>query len=385
SGLFIDNADIIIVGEGIEQLNLTKDLTYDQYYVPVDTLDLNFGINLLTLYAQKANYQPQTIIIRIQISEKETAMEIYLNEQPKTIDKSISLPIRAPLNITVKYLDNDTKSHIPGSVIQLVGEGLTDTYLTENSLLGQYTISIDTTLLDIGVRFLTIYATHANYESYSALLRIQVNRIRTNITTTTGVIAFNREPGQSYHLEINLLDLDSETSILDANVTYTWTYGQGDLTDSNNDGIYEGTISDLREGTFVITITAYAGDDYEFERYRITLYVVRPPEDVLLFQILTIAGIGAAIGIGGYLLAYQKVLKYPKQVRKIHKFKSKLKKAKSLGIEVQSREQIIKEHYSNDMAALEKQVKKKLTPKSDKAQIDSGIIDKTDITDVNSP
>jgi len=323
SKLFIDNAEVIIVGEGID-LNLTQHPIYDQYNVTIDSDDLNFGINLLTLYAKKANYQPQTLIVRIEIIEKETDLHIFLNGLNKTIDRTLTLPIRSTLNVTVKYFDYNTSIGLSGATIQLIGEGLSD-YLTENPSLQQYSISVDTTQLDIGVRFLTIYAQRANYQSYSALLRIQVDRIRTNITTVSRETVINRQPGQNYRLEIELLDLDFNTNVLNATVTYTWTYGQGTLTDPEDDGIYEGTISNLVEGTFVITISVYAGDDYEFERFTITLNVVRPAEDVLLFQILTILGVSAALGLGGYLFAYQRVLKYPKQVRKIRKYKSKLK------------------------------------------------------------
>jgi len=359
---FIDNASIIIVGEGLNQTDLSKHLVYNQYNVSINTLDLNFGINLLTLYAQKTNYQPQTLIIRIQIDEKETDMDIYLNGIPQTTqDRSINLPIKALLNITVKYFDNDTGAHIPGSVIQLVGEGLTDYYLNEYALLDQYAISINTTLLDIGVRFLTVYATHANFQSYSALLRIQVDRIKTNITTTSGEIVFNRQPGNDFRLEVQLKDEDFNVNVLNATVSYTWVYGQGTLTDADNDGVYIVTLSNLQEGTFQITLTVYAGDDYDFERFFVTLNVIRPPEDVLLFQILTIAGIAAAIGISAYLIAYQRVLKYPKQVRKIRKYRSKLKKSKSLGIETLSREKIIEEEYAEKIRPLEKQLKGKFT------------------------
>jgi len=367
---FIDNASIIIVGEGLNQTSLIKHPTYNQYSVSINTLDLNFGINLLTLYAQKANYQPQTLIIRIEINEKETDMEIYLNGilQSKQ-DRSINLPIKALLNITVKYYDNETGDYIPGSDIQLVGESLTDYYLTEYASLEQYAISLDTTLLDIGVRFLTIYATHVNFQSYTALLRIQVDRIQTNITTMSGEIVYNRQPGDNFILEVQLKDEDFNVNVLNATVSYTWAYGQGTLTDPDNDGIYTTTLSDLPEGTFPITITVYAGDDYDFERYIVTLNVIRPPEDVLLFQILTIAGIAAAVGISGYLIAYQRVLKYPKEVRKIRKFKSKLKKSKSLGIETLSRDEIIDKNYAEKIRPLEKQIKSKITPKSTETEI----------------
>ncbi len=352
---FIDGAEVIILGEGIN-FNLTKHPFYNQYNISINSELLNFGINFLTLYAKKANYQPQTLTLKIEINDKETNMHIFLNGLNKTIDKTLTLPIQSELNVTIKYTVFDTDSIISGATIQLVGESL-NKFLDYDPIYQQYYTTIDTSILDIGVRFLTIYAQKANYQSYSALLRIQVERIRTNITTVSGETVVNRKPGESYHLKINLHNLDFNTEILNATVTYTWTYGQGALTDPDNDGIYEGDISDLREGTFIVTISVYAGDDYEFERFTITLNVIRPTEDVLLFQILTIIGVSAAVGLGGYLYMYQKILKYPQKVRKIHKYKSHLKSSKPLGLETPSRDQLVEEAYLNKLRPLEKQLK----------------------------
>ncbi|MHA1192194.1 MAG: hypothetical protein ACTSP9_07830, partial [Promethearchaeota archaeon] len=62
--------------------------------------------------------------------------------------------------------------------------------------------------------------------------------------------------------------------------------------------------------------------------------------------------------------AYQRVLKYPKQVRKIRKYKSKIKKPKSTGIEIRSRDQLIEDTYAEKIRPLEKQLKR--SPKAGK-------------------
>jgi len=280
SKLFIDNAEVIIVGEGID-FNLTQHPIYDQYNVSIDSDDLNFGINLLTFYAQKVNYQPQTIQIIIEVGEIVTNMNVFLNGINKTIDPSISIPIRKMLNITVIYLDIEHGNPITGATIQIVGEGFL-LNLTENLLNHQYSIFINTSMLYLGVKILTVFCTKANYQFCSTDLRIEVARIRTNISTISGEIVFNLKGGDDYLLQIQLTDLESNVKILKATVTYTWAYGQGTLTDPEDDGIYEGTISNLVEGIFVINISVYAGDDYKFERFTITLNIVQPPQVVLL-------------------------------------------------------------------------------------------------------
>jgi len=361
SKAFISEATVDVNGSDVSGVSEILVESHDNYTIIIDTSELRLGANFLTIYARKEGYEPQSIIITVQIIQIETGVNLTLNGNPTTF---LTIPIRKLLNITVNYFEVASETAITDATIQLIGGGISSN-LIENAINHQYSIVIDTGQLDPGGKLFTIYCNRTNYQPYSANLKIQVDRIRTNITTSTGDTLFNFKPGDNFQLKVNLTDLDFNAKVLNATVTYTWDYGQGDLTDENNDGVYEGTISNLREGTFVVTISVYAGDDYEFERFTVTLNVVRPPEEVLLFQVLTIVGIGAAIGLGGYLFAYQKVLKYPKQVRKIRKYKSKLKKRKSLGIETRSRDQIIEDNYAEKIHPLEKTLKSKMGMKAE--------------------
>lgn len=349
SNNYISNASVQISGEGINKV-LNESIVHNLYYTIIDSNDLNYGVNFLTLYAKKLNYQPQTIIIKIEIIDKETSLNIFLNGVNKTIDRTIELPIGASLNITAIYDENVNQTYISNALVRLEGEGLS-LNLTEYKSLHQYSIVLNTKDLDLGVRFLTIYAQKINYQSRTLLMRIQVDRIKTNITTVSGKNSFNIQTGQSITLQIQLENLDFGGLIKNATVEYSSALGQGYLTDPDGDGIYTTSINNVPQGTYTFTITVYAGDNYEFERYQVTVTATTPKESVLLFQILTILGIGAAIGITGYLFAYQKVLKYPKPVRKIHKYEKMMKKGSKKELEIQSREEAIrskfKEEYDN--------------------------------------
>ncbi|MFX0010108.1 MAG: hypothetical protein ACFE9R_07325, partial [Candidatus Hermodarchaeota archaeon] len=353
SMLFISGATVDVNSTGVSEV-LTE--SYNNYTVMIDTSKLRLGANFLTIYARKEGFEPQSIIVTVQIIEIETGVNVSLNGQDKTF---LTITIRKSLTIAVNYFDILSSTAIIGSNVQaFVGENVFN--LTEDSFDHQYYTTINTSLLDLGFKFLTVSCSRQNYQSASAGLTIQVIQIRTNVTTSTGATVFTIQPGQNFRLKINLTDLDFNAKVLHALVGYSFPFAQGNLTDDDNDGVYEATINAnyLPVGTHEIRIYPIdAGIEYNFpQTYKIYVNVVSPPEDVLLFQVLTILGIGAAVGIGGYLFAYQKVLKYPKKVRKIHKFKSKLKKSKPLGIEIQSRDQILRERYSEHITALEKQI-----------------------------
>ena len=368
SAMYILNASVELSGTSLnESLQLDEDQDLYNYWVLIDTEDLGVGIHFFTILAQKSKYEAQTVMITLEVIVRETDMEIFVNEMDITSTRSFEIAIGKSLNITIKYTDFESAVFLPYATVTLLG---TDIDLDFNMDLSrqQYYIIIDTESLDIGVEFLTILAKKDNYQSLSPTINIEVQRIKGLIYTLSNETVINTQPGRTVTLSIVVRDPVFGVPILDANVTYTSAVGQGQLLDSDNDGIYIVRIVNLPEGTHTLTITVYAGDNYDFERYRIVISVVRPPEETLLFQLLTIIGIGAAIGVSGYLFAYQKVLKYPKPVRKIRRARSKVKKDKPLDLEISSRDELIQQHYSQEIEALEKQVKKKISPKLSEAK-----------------
>ncbi len=355
TGAFIRDATVELSGSSLPTTKINQHSTYPQYSLLLETSKLDLSVNILTIYAYKENYEGLTHQITVQVVKRPTDIEVKLNGN-KSLHNKIELPIHHELNITVKYFDNLSNSHISNTLMQLVGEGSRFNF-TENQNLTQYSININTNQLDIGIRFLTVYIEKENYEVHTPLIEVQVNRIRSKIGLISHNATINTEPGKTLSLNISLKDLDNNILIKNATLRYTVEFEQAEVLDLNNDGYYEILLSDLPEGTYTLVLTAYAGDDYEFKRFEIFLNVIRPAEDTTLLVVLSVLGIGAAIGSGGYLIAYQRVLKYPQPVRKIHKFKKNITKSKSPTVSIRSRDEILKELYKDELEPLEREMK----------------------------
>jgi hypothetical protein len=376
---FLDSEDNQHISSAIVAINETggfsKLLTGigQQYNVTTNTAVFGVGITYLTILARKDNYTTQTIIFRLEVIDRSTDYQVLLNGVNMTANPSINLPIGEFLEITIKYFDNTTKSHIYGATVNVTGEGILKS-LNESTTLKQYSITIDSADLDIGVRYLTVFAEKSNYTSQSIKLTVEVKRIRTEIATVNGNTTINIKPGENVNLSIVLDNLDFGGRIKGARVNYTWELGQGALYDLNNDGIYEATLENVPAGTYTITITVYASDDYDFGRFQITVNVIRPEQEVFWIYLLAGTSIAAAIGLGGYLVAYQKVLKYPKSIRKLRKFRSKLKRKAITGVEISSREATITSQYEEQLGKVGKLIKGK--PEEEPKEIPDKIVDK---------
>jgi len=355
TGNFLTNADIELLGHG----NFTESLGLEQYTYILNASLLEQGIDILNIIALKDNYESQPAQVTVEITERKTDIQLYLNGVNKTTDPFLEIPIGTILNITIIFSDL-LYNFISGADVVLLGEGL-DTNLTEIISLNHYTLLLNTRQLDIGVRLLTILAQKNNYQVQTIDIRLDVRRIKTNISTLSGASIINISPGQPVHLEIILTDLDFGGSILNASLFYRWALDDGIIEDLNNDGIYEVTILNIPDGSYTFTITAFAGDDYDFERFEITVTVIRPSEETLLFLILLIVSSIATVSALTYLYLYQKVFKYPKPVRKVRKYSKTLRKTNDPRVDITAREKAFKVEYQNDLAKTSKLLKGKPT------------------------
>ncbi len=341
----LSGANINITGESISY-QLIENPSFNQYDIILDATDLGHGIDNLIIIAELVNYEPQSIPFIVEIIEKPTNIQILFDGINVTDDPTQDLTIGQILNVTVKYMDDDN-NHVQGALLQLSGDF--NGILSENLVFEQYSYVLNTTQLDIGVRLITLAATRANFQLQTDNLRLNIQRINTNISTITGESIITAQFGSNIPLRVVLTDEVFGGTIKYANVTYRWQFGEGELTDLNSDGIYEIDLTNVPVGSYVITITATKGDNYEFERYELTITVTNPPFEFLLFMILLIAAITTVISLVSYLILYKRVLQYPKPIRKVRKYRRTLRKTKQPKISVIPRKEAFDNRFKDEI------------------------------------
>ena len=287
----------------------------------------NISISIEVYIADYSFTLNQTIIISIDnaslfisyidnVEEAKTKLDLYLESEKKTLEKTIDVTIGNPVNITIIYKDL-LDQFIPNAIVQLEGLG-SPKMLTENNIVEQYNISIQTNNLEFGDNYLIISASKKYYESIEIPININVEKINCEILSLSGEPRIEIKAGSQAKIEVSLINLDSNELIKDANVEYSWKFGNGTIEDNNDDGIYETVLQKCSSGTYTINITAYAGDNYHFEHYELNLIVHKPTgiskELLILFIIISITsliivGLLTAISLKTYIFAPRKIKK----------------------------------------------------------------------------
>jgi len=84
---------------------------------------------------------------------------------------------------------------------------------------------------------------------------------------------------------------------------------------------------------------------------RVSLIIITEdanPEPVI-FSILFIIALAVSLGLGGYLYLYQKILKYPRPVRKVRKYRFSLKKKNPPDVKIIERETSFNNTYKEEL------------------------------------
>ncbi|MFX0073854.1 MAG: hypothetical protein ACFE96_00315 [Candidatus Hermodarchaeota archaeon] len=243
-----------------------------QYYYNLDTNSPNLdqGITIVSIEARFTNYQTQTIQIYIEVTERVTVLEVYIDGSEINATDTIKRDVNQILNLTVFYRDDLTSQHLTGASLTVVGGNLSET-LTEHSIYNQYNYSLNTNDLDEGITILTVIALLNNYQPRSFQFYVKVSRRASEISLYYNSVLKTGDPvlslpfGSILNVTVIYSDNQTQTHISGATIQMINKTDPSDFYDLNEDvtkGQYTLLLdtSELKVGVNLFTIVAHANN-----------------------------------------------------------------------------------------------------------------------------
>ena len=161
----------------------------------INTKDLDLGTNLLAIYANQDNYTALLVSITVIVSEKDTSMDIILDNNPGT---TIEVIYDEFVNITAIYKDS-MSAFIDGATVELrKGTNVLEPLIEGTS---QYSVSINSNRLVLGGNILSVYAYKTNYSVALVTILIIVNERDTTLDVLLDGI--NSDTFEFYNVSIS--------------------------------------------------------------------------------------------------------------------------------------------------------------------------------------
>ncbi len=317
------DANVSLIGSSIDEEDYEYSESENQYEFLINSTGLGLGTHLISFYANYQNYQQGYALIRIEVIERTSMLDIYINETQLTGSNKIEMEIMETLEIAVGMKDKQTNKYINDASMAINSPMEEEAEAIQKGDF--FVFNLDSQDFGLGVHFISMIGEHAYYEDSVYTIQLEIEQISTDISTLEGNISYVIEPETSIALNLTLRESKSQKVIEDAFVTYSWQYGSGEAI--AKEGYYQIPMENVKEGSYTVYITVSKGPNYDFDTFEISLVAAYPSDSQggLPTWALYIFG-GTLVGLAGLFYRYQKVWKYPKVIQKIHKVKKSLKK-----------------------------------------------------------
>ena len=199
-GSFINSANVEL-RDGDKILDtFIEQPTFNQYYLILNTSNMNLGINNRTIYAKQENYTSYYVELNISLNERTSYIhDIFLNGLNKTVKKFIVISWNKALNISIIYKDLETGIFIDNATIELQNKERILEFFSKNPAYNQYNAIINATDLNWEGNDLYICAQKKNYIPAIEIITV-IKGIFFN-TSNPNIQDLKNELG--IHLEIN--------------------------------------------------------------------------------------------------------------------------------------------------------------------------------------
>ncbi|MBN2157415.1 MAG: hypothetical protein JW776_15320 [Candidatus Lokiarchaeota archaeon] len=296
---------------GILNALITTNIT--DYYVEEQVIDGHYLIEInssssfvgagtydIQINASQTDYYSQVLVTRIQILPRSIYFEIHINSVDCTSNKSYATKIQEDLHFSIGVYTVSGGIPVLTGTVQL-SDGVS--YSSPFSLIeNRYYSMIGSSFFGLGVNFISIIFNETGYQSASEILQISVTRINLDaiFQDSDTMLVTSRD---DFSTRIFLKDPRTSNPILNATVTYSWTFGTGFLTEIG-EGWYEfSETAPTQSGTYKVTFTITpVNSDYEILTMQMTL-VSQKPDTIVKWWWIAIP-VGAVIAVlSGSLIA----------------------------------------------------------------------------------
>ncbi|KKM18301.1 hypothetical protein LCGC14_1667050, partial [marine sediment metagenome] len=277
TGNHISNSTVLI--EGKVSGNLTEHQIFNQYYILVNASVLGLGASILTINAQKENYEAKSIQIFVEVVEQVTKIQLLIEDTERNINETIDFRFNELLNVTILFKNNLTNTHINGATVNLLGIG------KFNETGSHYNITLNTNNLKQGINILTIFAQLDNYQSQTIQFFINIIEIETELLVfldgnqTFESDVFFSQKSELLNITVYYQNNNSKEHIIGATVDLL---GLGSFSELNNQFNFSLNTNNLVQGINVVTIFAQF-NNYQAQTFQFFITIEERATTLLLF------------------------------------------------------------------------------------------------------
>jgi len=198
-------------------------------------------IHSLIINADKEGYESQSKIIGVFIIKRQTNMSVYVDSLKVPELFQAEKTFYEVLSISVRISDTIFNEFLAGEVLTLISENYVANLTYTTNFWYNISIPCSPSNFSLGLNLIDIRFIKDNYGINIFSFQLLIKQIEIDVDPVGFEDSFNAEIGETINVQIELLDPNTNNSIENAYVSYTWEYGYGTLNETTP-GTYQAFI-----------------------------------------------------------------------------------------------------------------------------------------------
>jgi len=256
------------------------------------------GVHQLNFTFSAIGYEPQYYIYQFQIIKQSVSISVLLNSLNIIENSLLEVTFFDFINISTRVKSNIDDTYILGGNITWISEFYESSLNEFIDYWYNSSIQCLPENFSSGINFVYLKFQHSNYRTETFGFELLLNRIEFDVDIVGHEEAnptVKTDIGSTLNLQIELLDFETNQSIINATVKYEWTYGVGELIEVSP-GIYQLStkLPENLQGNFIFNlIISKEGTVYKTTQSSFLLVIGEP--ELPVFLVWFIISISAAI------------------------------------------------------------------------------------------
>ncbi|MFX0082754.1 MAG: hypothetical protein ACFE94_13470 [Candidatus Hodarchaeota archaeon] len=198
-------------------------------------------IHSLIINADKEGYESKTIIIGIFLIKRQINMSVYIDSLKVPELYQAKKSFHEVLSVSVRISDTVTSDFLSGEVLTLISENYIQNLTYTADFWYNLSIPCSPSNFSLGLNSIDIRFIKDNYEICIFSFQLLINQIELTIETIGFEDTINAEKGETITVQLQLLDPNTNKSVENASITYSWKYGIGSI-NQTTPGMYQASI-----------------------------------------------------------------------------------------------------------------------------------------------
>ncbi|MFX1384509.1 MAG: hypothetical protein ACFFBP_18950 [Promethearchaeota archaeon] len=286
----------------------------------------------LIINFHKEGYESQSIIIGVLLTKRQTNISIYIDSMKIPELYQVKRSFYDDLSISVEISDSITDKFLSGGNLTLISQkGIINIPYTSNYWYNT-SIKCSPSYFSLGLNLINIRFMKDNYEIEIFSFQLVIDQIEIEVNPIGFEDSITADIGESLNIQLLLLNPNTNDTIVNAFVSYSWEYGIG-------------TINETTPGTYatIIKLPENLQGNYKFNviitpdnsSYKTTLFsfivVIGQPSDgpqepnyllwIIIAILISVVSVLGALSLRSYVLLPRKRKKEAILLSKTQRFR----------------------------------------------------------------